>query len=60
MLPKSAVDITIVRLALDVLLASLGGQRLLIKVVEERVVEGVPGRDPLRGVIDQHLQYRIR
>jgi hypothetical protein len=24
------------------------------------VVEGVPGRDPLRGVIDQHLQYRIR
>lgn len=57
MLPKSAVDITIVRLALDVLLASLGGQRLLIKVVEVGVEEGAPGGDPLRGVIDQHLQY---
>ena len=42
--------------ALDVVIAGLGGQGLLVQIVKVGVEEGPPGRDPLGGIVDQHLK----
>jgi len=47
-------------LAFDVVFAGLGGQRHLVQIVEVGVEQRPPGGDPLGGVVDQHLEYRVR
>ena len=43
----------------DVELPGLSGQLRLVEVVEVGVLEGVPRRDPPRGVVLQHLLKQV-
>ena len=57
-LPQTYLDLILAgpQTYLDLILAGFGGKRHLVEVVEVGVQQGLAGRDPLGGVVDQHLQ----
>ena len=52
--PRHLDDESVTVSHLDLVLAGLGGQAVLVEVVEVGVEERLLGGDPLAGVVDQH------
>ena len=44
----------------DLILAGLGRKGVLVEVVKVGVEQGLLGRDPLSGVIDQHRHQQVQ